>query len=53
MKEDYIKFKKKVEGNLKKDIVVHNLEMLKMNKEAKELDNNLTEEGLEDYFPLE
>ena len=47
-----LKLKKKFEGNLKKRITVHNLEMLKMHKQAKELDNSITEAKFEEYIPF-
>lgn len=40
------------EANMKKDIAVHNLEMLKMRKEAKELQPELNDEDINKLFPF-
>ena len=40
------------EGNLKRNIVTHNLNMPKMRKEAREIDPNLTDDDLNGMFPF-
>ena len=43
---------KTFEGNLKMDIAKHNMNMLKMRKEAKEIDPNLKQSDLDEMFPF-
>ena len=39
-------------GNMKKEIALHNLEMLKMRKEAMELKGDINKEELDVMFPF-